>query len=155
MNPNNHDEINQIEQLNQYQQILFEGYTDSEIIEINAKQYIERVFQQLLTDYQETKTERHELGLWEELQEFTILGVIEIFTTDIRGYASQVIARDNLDNKQEIVDSLDKLKIFDIPYFAQWYFSHEFNCFQLKRYVETLNYLRLLIIEYLNQSMKS
>jgi hypothetical protein len=36
MNPNNHDEINQIEQVDQYHKILFEGYTDSEIIEIKS-----------------------------------------------------------------------------------------------------------------------
>lgn len=114
-----------------------------------AKDYIERIFQQLLTNYQETKAERHQIALWEESQEFTILGVIEMFTTDIRGYASQVIASDNLENKQEIVDNLDRLKIFDIPYFAAWNFSHESDYPQIKRYVETLNYLRLLIIEYI------
>ncbi len=114
-----------------------------------AKEYIEQVLQQLLTDFQATKIERDELALWEESQEFTILGVIEIFTTDIRGYTYQVIASNNLDNNQKILDNLDGLKIFDIPYFAQWYFSSELNYPQIKRYVGTLNYLRLLMIEYL------
>jgi len=108
----------------------------------NAKEYI------LLTDYHNTKEERHKIALWEESQEFTILGVIEIFTTDIQGYASQVIASDNLENNQEIVDNLHKLRMFDISYFTEWYFSNESDYPQIKRYVETLNYLRLLIIDY-------
>ncbi|MGH2413747.1 MAG: hypothetical protein ACRDEA_08655 [Microcystaceae cyanobacterium] len=115
-----------------------------------AKDYIERVLKQLLIDYQQTKEERHQIALWEETQEFTILGVIEIFTTDIRGYASQIIARDNLENRQEISDNLHKLKIFEVPYFTQWYFSNKSDYPQIKHYVETLNYLRLLIIEYIH-----
>ena len=116
----------------------------------NAKEYIVRVLKQLLTDYRNTKEERHIIALWEESQEFTILGVIEIFTTDIRGYASQVIASDNLENNQEIVDNLYKLRMFDFPYFTEWYFSNDSDYPQIKRYVETLNYLRLLIIEYIS-----
>ena len=115
-----------------------------------GKEYIEQILKQLLTDYQKTKEERHQIALWEESQEFTILGVIEIFTTDIRGYAFQIIANNSLENNQEIVDNLQKLKIFDIPYFAEWYFSTESHYPQVKSYVETLNYLRLLLIEYIS-----
>jgi len=117
-----------------------------------AKEYIDRVAKQLLTDYQHTKEERHKIALWEESQEFSILGVIEIFTTDIRGYAAQIIANDNLENTQEITDNLQRLKIFDVSYFTEWYFDHESDYPQIKRYVEILNYLRLLIIEYINAS---
>ncbi|HEY9847875.1 MAG TPA: hypothetical protein V6D28_00325 [Leptolyngbyaceae cyanobacterium] len=120
-----------------------------------AKEYIDRVAKQLLTDYQHTKEERHKIALWEESQEFSILGVIEIFTTDIRGYAAQVIVKDNLENSQEILENLQKLKIFDVSYFTEWYFSHDSDYPQLKRYAETLNYLRLLIIEYITQSATS
>jgi hypothetical protein len=113
-----------------------------------AKEHIEQVFQQLIPNYQQTQQERYQLASWEESQNFTILGVIEIFTTDIRGYASQVINSDNLEAPQEISGNLDKLKIFDIPYFSNWYFYHEPNYPKIKHYIESLNYLRLLIIEY-------
>lgn len=113
-----------------------------------AKEHIEQVCQQLIPNYQETRQERYQLALWEESQNFTILGVIEIFTTDIRGYASQVINSDILETPQEISGNLDKLKIFDIPYFSDWYFSHESSYPKIKHYIEFLNYLRLLIIEY-------
>ncbi|MFB2834975.1 hypothetical protein [Floridanema evergladense] len=115
-----------------------------------AKEYIDRISKQLLTDYQHTKEERHKIALWEDSQEFSILGVIEIFTDDIRGYAAQAIANDTLENPQQIAENLQGLKIFDVPYFTNWYFSHESDYPQIKRYVETLNYLRLLIIEYIN-----
>ncbi len=116
-----------------------------------TKEYIEQVLNQLLSVYQKTKKERHKIALWEESQELSILGVIEIFTTDIRGYAFQVIANDSFENNQEIIDNLRKLKIFEIPYFTQWYFSTESDYPHIKRYVETLNYLRLLIIEYISE----
>jgi len=61
-----------------------------------AKEYLERVLNQLLTDYQTTSSEREQLAVWEETQEFTILDAIEMFATDIRGYAFQVIADDRL-----------------------------------------------------------
>lgn len=114
-----------------------------------AKEHIELVFKQLVHDYQQTKPERHQLALWEESKEFSILGVIEMFTTDIRGYTAQIIASNNLENQQEIVNNLEKLKIFDIPYFAEWYFSQKSDYPLIKNYIESLNYLRLLIIEYL------
>jgi len=50
---------------------------------------------------------------------------------------------------QEILNELNKLKIFEIPEFIEWYFTPEFDYPQMKHYAETLNYLRLLIIEYL------
>ncbi|MEA5602726.1 MAG: hypothetical protein RMZ41_007155 [Nostoc sp. DedVER02] len=116
-----------------------------------TKEYIEQILNQLLSDYQKTKKERHQIALWEESQDFTVLGVIEVFTSDIRGYAFQVVANDSLENNQEVVENLRKLKIFEIPYFAQWYFSTESDYPQIKRYIETLNYLRLLIIEYIGE----
>ena len=112
-----------------------------------ANSYLERVLNQLLTDYQTTSSEREQLAVWEETQEFTILGAIEMFATDIRGYAFQAIADARLE--ENIVDILHQLNIFDIPYFADWYFSIELQYPQIKRYVDKLNYLRLLVIEYI------
>lgn len=113
------------------------------------KDYIVVLLKQLLLDYQQTRAERQKLELWEEPKDFTILGVIEMFTTDIRGYASQVMNHDVLENSQEIIEKLQKLQIFNISYVAEWYFTAEDNYPLIKRYIEKLNYLRLLIIEYI------
>ena len=114
-----------------------------------ALAYIEKILNQLLKDYQNTKLEREKIALWEETQEFSILGTIEVLTDDIRGYSFQVINNNSIAKSQEILNELNKLKIFEIPEFIEWYFTPEFDYPQMKHYAETLNYLRLLIIEYL------
>jgi hypothetical protein len=114
-----------------------------------ALAYIEKILNQLLKDYQSTKLEREKIALWEETQEFSILGTIEVLTDDIRGYSFQVINNNSIAKSQEILNELNKLKIFEIPEFIEWYFTPEFDYPKMKHYAETLNYLRLLIIEYL------
>jgi len=114
-----------------------------------ALAYIEKILNQLLKDYQSTKLERERIALWEENQEFSVLGTIEVLTDDIRGYSFQIINNNSIAKSQEILNELNKLKIFEIPEFIEWYFTPEFDYPQMKHYAETLNYLRLLIIEYL------
>jgi hypothetical protein len=114
-----------------------------------ALAYIEKILNQLLKDYQNTKSERERIALWEETQEFSVLGIIEVLTDDIRGYSFQIINNNSIATSQEILNELNKLKIFEIPEFIEWYFTPEFDYPQMKHYAETLNYLRLLIIEYL------
>jgi len=114
-----------------------------------ALAYIEKILNQLLKDYQNTKLERERIAIWEETQEFSILGTIEVLTDDIRGYSFQIINNNSSAKAQEILNELNKLTIFEIPEFIEWYFTPEFDYPQMKHYAETLNYLRLLIIEYL------
>jgi len=116
-----------------------------------AQSYIEQILNQLLIDYQNTQLEREQIAIWEENQEFSILGIIEILTDDIRGYAFQVITNNYSAKTQDILKELIKLKIFEITELTQWYFSSKFDYPQIKHYLETLNYLRLLIIEYLRE----
>ena len=116
---------------------------------LTAKAYLKQVLNQLLIDYQNNQPERAKMAEWEESQEFSILGIIEFLTDDIRGYAFQVITNNFSAKAQDLLNELNKLKILEIPKFSEWYFSSEFDYPQLKHYVEKLNYLRLLIIEYI------
>lgn len=116
---------------------------------ITVKGYIEKILDKVLLDYQNTQSERVKIARWEENQEFSILGIIELLTDNIRGYAFQVINNHSRENDQKILSELQKLKIFEISVLAQWYFSAEFDYPNIKQYLETLNYLRLVIIEYL------
>jgi hypothetical protein len=116
-----------------------------------AKDSISRGLNQLLTEYKNTKEERRKLMLWEESKEFSILGEIEIFTTNIRGYTSQLTTNNFLENPQEVLKKLQQLQIFYNSDVVEWYFSSEHEYPQLKNYVEKLNYLRLLLIEYISQ----
>ena len=117
-----------------------------------VKEYIGKILNKLLIDYQNTQLERIKIARWEENQEFTILGIFEMLTDNIRGYAFQIINNNSGRNDQKILNELQKLKIFEIPELAQWYFSSEFDYPNLKQYLETLNYLRLVIIEYIRNS---
>lgn len=116
---------------------------------LTAQNYLEQNLNQLLIYYQQTESERKSLALWEQDQNFSILGIIEVLTDEIRGYALQIISEQILINSQELINQLNNLKIFELPELTDWYFSPEFDYPKLKYYLENLNYLRLLIIEYI------
>jgi hypothetical protein len=115
-----------------------------------TENYLVNLLNQLLTIYKNTEYERKQLIQWEEEQEFTILGIIELFTTEIRGYAFQITSNKLAKNKLEIIRDLQKLNLFNIDYFNQWYFFSEYDYPNLKIYIEKLNYIRLLMLEYLS-----
>jgi hypothetical protein len=109
---------------------------------------------QLLTDqldelYQFMREERLAIAQWEEDQEFSILGVLELFSGDIQGYAQQVLAETKNSNWQSPETHLRKLNVFSIDYFSAWYFNHWTQYPHVKQYVEQLDHLRLLLIEYM------
>ena len=114
-----------------------------------SKAYIFQILDKLVIDYQQTRSERIQIALWEKEKDFSLLGIIEMLTDEIRGYSLQSISSYNLENSQEILSDLQKIKLFEILYVADWYFSLEFDFPRIKNYLETLNYLRLLVIEYL------
>lgn len=115
-----------------------------------TENYLINLVNQLIIIYKNTEYERKQLIQWEEEQEFTILGVIELFTAEIRGYAFQITSNKLTKNKTEILKDLQKLNFFEIDYFNQWYFSSKYDYPSLKNYIEKLNYLRLLMLEYLS-----
>ncbi len=128
--------------------------------EHRAAKYLNTFFQahirllstQLDEQYQAMKAERSAIAHWEEELEFSILGVLELFSTEIQGYAQQVL----LNGSKAALDSsslthLRQLNVFNIDYFADWYFNHFTLYPQIQHYVEQLDHLRLLLIEHLNQ----
>ncbi|UKO97409.1 hypothetical protein [Nostoc sp. UHCC 0870] len=116
-----------------------------------TKNYIIQLLAQLTIDYQNSKSERqaiaHQLPVSET--EFTLLEEIELLTTDIRGYASQIKARGYIENTQQAIKKLKQKRVFDVPSISQLYLhnSHEYE--NIKSYLRMLDYLRLLILEYL------
>ena len=51
-----------------------------------AKDYIRQILDKLVTDYQQTRSERIQIALWEEDKDFSLLGIVEMLTDEIRGY---------------------------------------------------------------------
>lgn len=124
-----------------------------QLLDVPAKEHIRLLSAQLDEIYQRMKAERTAIAHWEEEQEFSILGVIELFSTEIQGYVEQVLLNTlNTSLVSNSVNHLRQLDVFNIDYFAQWYF-HSLEMYPLtQQYVEQLDHLRLLLIEYLRSA---
>ncbi|NET60242.1 MAG: hypothetical protein F6K47_30100 [Symploca sp. SIO2E6] len=120
--------------------------------EVNVN-YINHLLEQLTVDYQNTKQERKEIVALvpSSEEEFTILEEIELLTSDIRGYAHQIQARGWIENEPEAIERLQMMGVFDVPAIANFYFSTDGGYQLLKAYIRMLDYLRLLILEYLRR----
>ena len=116
-----------------------------------TRNYINHLLKQLTVDYQNTKQERKEIASLPPAsdEDFTVLEEIELLTSDIRGYASQIQARGWIENEQEAIERLQTMRVFDVPALAQFYFTTDGDYQHMKAYIRMLDYLRLLILEYL------
>ena len=116
-----------------------------------TRNYISHLLEQLTVDYQNTKLERKQIAdrfpVSEE--EFSVLEEIELLTVDIRGYASQIQARGWIEKEQEAINRLQNIGVFDVPAIAEFYFTTKVDYQQIKAYLRMLDYLRLVMIEYL------
>ena len=113
------------------------------------KKYLINFLDQLNQLYRQTKSERNQLALIAKNdQEFTVLEEIELLTVELRGYASQIQARGGVENLEEAINRLQMMHIFEIPVIANLYFDNE-EYDLIKSYIRMLDYLRLLILDYL------
>jgi len=127
-------------------------HRSAQFLNVSDQAHIRLLSTQLDEQYQAMKVERSAIAHWEEDQEFSILGVLELFSTEIQGYAERVM----LNNSKALLDSsslihLRQLNVFNVDYFTDWYFNHFSLYPQIQHYVEQLDHLRLLLIEHLNQ----
>ncbi|MGK7902692.1 MAG: hypothetical protein AB4352_15020 [Hormoscilla sp.] len=113
--------------------------------------HIIHLFDQLTIDYQNSKSERQKLAATEtDSEEFTILEEIELLTVDIRGYASQVKNYGQImKNEESAVTKLQSLAFINIPSLVQWYLDPHQDYPLLKLYLKMLDYLRLMILEFI------
>jgi hypothetical protein len=115
------------------------------------KRCISDLFVQMTTDYQQTRSESREAATAfpPSDEDFSVIEELELLTADLRGYASQLQVRDWIENPAAAIDQLQTLRIFSIPSIAQFYFDHSRDYPKLKEYVRQLDYIRLLLLEYL------
>ncbi|MEH1851274.1 MAG: hypothetical protein V7L11_06210 [Nostoc sp.] len=101
--------------------------------------------------YQNTRGERQEISIQfpPEDEEFSILEELELLTVNIRGYASQIQSTGKIVNKDQAIEKLQAMVVLNIPQIASFYFGSNGNYEQIKSYIRTLDYLRLLMLEYL------
>lgn len=115
-----------------------------------ARKHISRLFDNLITYYQNTKERRKHLAVNSIKSEgFTVVEEVELLTVDIRGYASQIKTSAYVNKPEEAVNRLQNLRVFDVPCIAEWYFESSQEYLQMKFYIEMLDYLCLLVLEYI------
>lgn len=112
---------------------------------------IVQLLAQLNVEYQKTKSERKEIAhnyLGTE-EEFSFLEELELVTVSIRGYASQIEAGGGVENREEAIANLHQLRVFDRSAIAEFYAETRSGYLQMRSYIRMLDYLRLLVLEYL------
>jgi hypothetical protein len=130
-----------------------------ELIEdtIQLKRCIKDLLVQMTTDYQQTQSERREVAVAFPAtdENFSIIEELELITTDLRGYASQLQFRDWIEDSATAIDRLQSLRLFSIPHIAQFYFENSQDYPKLKEYMRQLDYIRLLLLEYLQSDRQT
>lgn len=116
---------------------------------------ITNLAEQVSRQYQEMADERGQIHEWEWEGDFdfTILGLIELYSSYVGGYASQIARRGTVRNPVEAIDFLQEKSFFDEDYLVDWYFAPDNHYFKVKEYVEEVDYLRLLVIQYLRRPL--
>ncbi|MGA7953596.1 MAG: hypothetical protein WCA07_08750 [Gloeobacterales cyanobacterium] len=115
------------------------------------RDYIVQLLGQLTVDYQNTKAERRDIAECypNSEEEFTFSEELELLTVSIRGYASQVRETETVKNCELAIAYLQQLRALDRPVIAQFYEEEQSRYTQIQSYLWRLDYLRLLVLEYL------
>ena len=118
-----------------------------ELVKINISQLLV----QLTNIYQNTRGERQEISIQfpPENEDFSLLEELELLTVNLRGYASQIQSTGQIVNQGEAIEQLQAMRVFNVPQIASFYFGSNGDYEQIKSYIRTLDYLRLLLLEYL------
>ncbi len=115
------------------------------------RDYIVQLWGQLTVDYQNTKAERRNIAerYPSSEEEFTFSEELELLTISIRGYASQIQETETVNNCEPAIVHLQQLRVLDRPVLAQFYKEERLHYPQIQSYLWRLDYLRLLVLEYL------
>ncbi len=116
-----------------------------------TKRNISQLLSQLTNTYQNTRAERKEIVTQfpPENEEFSLLEEIELLTVNLRGYASQITSENKITKKDQMFSQLQGMRVFSVSPIGQFYFNNNGKYEQMKSYIRMLDYLRLLLLEYL------
>jgi len=115
------------------------------------KKYIDRLLEQLTITYQNGSQERKAIaGQYPgSEEEFALIEEVELLTCSIRGYANQIQLSGGVKDCQKAIQELQQLSVFNVPIIAQFYIEQCSLYTQTIMYIQLLDYLRLLVLEYL------
>lgn len=80
---------------------------------------------------------------------------LEFFAHDIRPTATTIVMYGVVDEPHIALAKLQQRTLFGINGFAEWYFDESAEYPKTKSNADTLEYIRLLTIEYINLQMQS
>lgn len=117
------------------------------------KDIIVTLLAQLMVDYQNTliRAPRDSPELYWLGGRVSLLEELELVTVSIRGYASQIEAGPGVEKREEAIADLHQLRVFDRSAIAQFYDETRSGYLQMRSYIRMLDYLRLLVLEYLQR----
>ena len=81
--------------------------------------------------------------------EFSVLEEIDLLTTDLRGYASQITINQQIKNPDQSLKNLRNIRILANSTLAELYFSKNEQFPLIYQYLQKLDYLKLLLIDWL------
>jgi hypothetical protein len=116
------------------------------------QEHVTQLLKQLTVDYQTTSPERKLVSAKYpgSDEEFSLLEELELLTVDICGYATQIGVAGSLSkNYDQAIAHLQNLRVFDRPIITQFYAEAQLQYPQIQSYIRLLDYLRLLVLEYL------
>ena len=120
-------------------------------LEQSTKKIVE-LLTQLTQDYQSI-LQQDKSSLLENFplsdHEFSILEEIDLLTTELRGYASQINVTQQIKNPDQTLTKLRNIRILANPSLAELYFIKNEQFPLIHQYLQKLDYLKLLIIDWL------
>lgn len=82
-------------------------------------------------------------------QTLSVLEELDLLTTDLRGYANQIIFHQQICNPDQALTTLKSIDLFQNPSLAELYFTKNKQFPLFYQYLQKLDYLRLLLIDWL------
>ncbi|MEB3229653.1 MAG: hypothetical protein VKJ64_01485 [Leptolyngbyaceae bacterium] len=120
------------------------------------RNHIVRLFQQLTVMYADLKTEISHITIHYPVpdDEFSLWEELELMIVSISGYVKQIQSSKTVHKIQAAIAHLQTLSVFAIPIIDQFYRTEGDRYPRTKSYLQLLDYLRLLTVEYL-QSLQA
>jgi hypothetical protein len=116
----------------------------------NPQDQVAHFLDRLTKLYQETKSERTQAAAAPAPEAgFSILEELEMLTVNISGYATQIQATGKVKNTEKAIGDLRQFNVFEHPVVSQFYQQAGNDYPKLQAYIQLLDYLRLLSLEYL------
>jgi hypothetical protein len=116
-----------------------------------ARKHIGSLADELFEEFETTRADRVQLMKWEDanIVHSSFLAHLTVYEADLDGCARQAAERGKIRNSKELLRYLKANRLLVHPVAAKWFDESGATCSNLKSYVKKLDYLRLLLIEFI------